>query len=65
MAEIKDLRDGTEFTGQRVESIVRRVWGRTATLKPTQVTDRYRVVKPDRAQPGAFHVLAVILVRSW
>lgn len=56
MIEIRVVGTGEEFRGRAVESIVRRVWGRNATIFKTDVHGRYEVVTPDPKQAGVYFV---------
>ncbi len=57
-------RGGAEFTGQSVESICRRKFGRGAVYVPTQnpnTVEVGQILKPTKHNPREYWVLAVVL----
>jgi hypothetical protein len=65
MASIRDVHTDTTYTGRTPESIVRRVYGRTAELRPEHGTGRYTVTRraPRKHGDNAHYVLGVITIQ--
>lgn len=65
MASIHDIHTGATYTGRTPETIVRRIYGRTATLRTEHGTNRYTVVRraPRVHGDNAYYVLAVITIQ--
>lgn len=65
MASIRDIHTGDTYTGRTPETIVRRIYGRTATLTPEHGTGRYTVTRPAPRRHGdnAHYVLGVVTIQ--
>jgi hypothetical protein len=60
-ATVRSLTSRERFDGKTADSIVRRVYGRTAYLKKERSTIRFQVMKDDH-RVGASHVLDSVVI---
>lgn len=64
MASIRDIHSGDTYTGRTPESIVRRVYGRTATITREHGTSHYTVTRraPRKHGDNARFVLGIVTI---